>query len=431
MAGPYYVDIDAPAAWNGKTGLDTTTNALLGLSGLQYLLDTITVGNGPIYVKGATGGDVAKLKTIASTTSLVGVFVRGEGVTWDAGASTGVVSEIATNAPTVIEVLTGTLANPDSLVGTTSGATCDVNGAIAQKGTGIDIDTNAGTNQGGFIKIIGCADDASYTVNDSRAIINGNGAAAHVVQFTGTADHIWLANLEVKNTAAGTYHGFYASSAQSAGLVFINCCANTCGARGFSLDTTNASFARCFRCVSYSNGTFGFYMGHRYYFCVARDNTTDGFCQSYHLMIGCVSHGNSDDGIDLTADTPVDMINCVIDGNTDDGVVQSTSTVLTAPMLLGCRITNHSGSGDIGLNPNSCSMITAFCYFEDNDGDNIQNAAMHDFIPIVGGSTTSNVEDQADTNEGYVDKTNHDFSTNYVSATDPHARRMAITLPWS
>jgi hypothetical protein len=426
MAGPYYVDIDAPAAWNGKTGLDTTTNALLGLSGLQYLVDTITVGNGPVYIKGGTGGDVAKLKTIASVASLSGVFVRGEGVTWDAGSSAGVVSEVAANAPTVIEVTTGTLANPDSLVGVTSGATCTVNGAIAQKGTGIDFDTNAGTNAAGWIKYIGCADDASYTVNGSRAIINGNSAAAHPLNWTGTADMTWMENIEAKNTAAGTYHGFFAASGDSHGCVFINCCANGCGSAGFKADNFQQDVF--WRCVSYSNGGYGFTDANRCYFCTSRDNTASGFIYG-SIYYGCLAHGNSDDGFGLASTSF--YLNCVSDGNSDDGFYVEASTSLWAIHIIGCRSTNHSGAGDIGINANSEPLITAYCYLEDNDGDNIQNAAVHVNIPLEGGSASSNLEDLANTNEGYVDRTNHDFSTHYVDSGDPDLRRTAITLPWS
>lgn len=124
-------------------------------------------------------------------------------------------------------------------------------------------------------------------------------------------------------------------------------------------------------------------------------------------------------------------MNCVIDGNADDGIAITSRTDLQFALILACRITNHSGAGDIGLNANSEPCITGWCYFEDNDGDNVQNATLHQFIPAEGGSTTSNIEDQANTDAGYVDSANHDFSTRYVDAGDPDLRRTAITVPWS
>jgi hypothetical protein len=297
----------------------------------------------------------------------------------------------------------------------------------------IDVDTNAGTNAAGWIKVIGC--NSSGTVDGTRFVLNANGGTFHVITATGTSDMYWFENIEVKNTAAGTYHGFYASASTSAGLVLINCCANTCGARGFSLDTTNALNAFFFRCVAYSNGGSGFYDPRACYFCVARDNTLDGFA-SGGTIIGCVSHGNGDDGLGGIGYSQ-HIYNCVVDGNADDGIEISSHTELRSAILIGCRITNHSGAGDNGLITLDEPCIVGYCYFEDND-DNIAGAS-HDatpnatfqFIPLENSSVTSNVEDQADTNEGYVDKANHDFSTNYVSGTDPHARRMAITLPWS
>jgi hypothetical protein len=125
------------------------------------------------------------------------------------------------------------------------------------------------------------------------------------------------------------------------------------------------------------------------------------------------------------------IINCVVDGSTDDGILVGAHTSQSFPVILSTRVTNHSGSGAIGLNCNSEPVVTGWCYFEDNDGDNIQNATLHFAIPSEGGSATSNVEDQADTGEGYVDKANHDFSTGYTDGTDPSLRRTAITVPWS
>jgi hypothetical protein len=298
----------------------------------------------------------------------------------------------------------------------------------------IDVDTNAGTNAGGWIRVIGC--NSSGNVDGTRFVLNANGGTFHVMTFTGTSDMYWFENIEVKNTAAGTYHGFYASSAQSSGIVFINCCANTCGAVGFQFDSTNSIFAFLWRCVAYSNGTHGFFVWGRLFFCVARDNATTGFSGSFQLY-GCVSHGNSDDGFGSLTGNSTLLVNCVSDENADDGANCSAGTSLSGANLIGCRITNHSGAGDNGLITYDEPCIVGYCYFEDND-DNIAGAS-HDatpnatfqFIPLENSSATSNVEDQADTNEGYVDKTNHDFSTNYVSGTDPHARRMAITLPWS
>jgi hypothetical protein len=147
-------------------------------------------------------------------------------------------------------------------------------------------------------------------------------------------------------------------------------------------------------------------------------------------MFGCISHHNTDDGVDsLYYNTS--LINCVLDGNGDDGYVHYATTDLIFTAFIGCRITNHSGSGDIGLNASNRMVIGGHNYFENNDGGNVQNGGVYYELPLEGGSTGSDVEDQSDTDYGYVDSANHDFSTDYADATDPSIRRRAITIPWT
>ena len=290
----------------------------------------------------------------------------------------------------------------------------------------IDVDTQTGTNAAGWIKVIGC--NASGNVDGTRFILNGNNYGGNIVLASATSDMYWLENVEVKNTGVGDYGGFVATSGTS-GWVFLNCCVNNCGGDGF--DAPNFAQSIFIRCVAYLNTGRGFDGPAFCVFCASRDNTGSGFLVgATTVLIGCISHGNTDDGAATTSSGAGLLFNCVADGNGDDGVYISTSTQTYGIRILGCRITNHSGAGDIGLNANSEPCITGWCYFEDNDGDNIQNAAVHNFIPAEGGSTTSNVEDQADTDEGYVDKANHDFSTDYTDGTDPSLRRTAITIPW-
>jgi hypothetical protein len=61
----------------------------------------------------------------------------------------------------------------------------------------------------------------------------------------------------------------------------------------------------------------------------------------------------------------------------------------------------------------------------------IQNATLHYNIPLEGGSSPSNLEDLANTNEGYAQAVeNHDFAMGYTDSGDPDLRRTAITVPW-
>lgn len=311
---------------------------------------------------------------------------------------------------------------------------CDNAGAGETIAAELDL-SSSGTNAGGWIKIIGC--NSSGVVDGTRYVISGGGNDILIFDFAGQ-DMWWLENIEVTNTGtAANKHGFYSSASGAIGIVFINCCANNCSGNGFSFTNVTAPF--CFRCVSYSNTLSGWGdpsasgAAAKLLFCCARDNAVDGFnkLNVSSIYIGCVSHNNTDDGIgDITAGSV--FFNCAIDGNGDDGLELTASTNLYAPQIMGCRITNHSGAGDNGLYLNGEPCIVGFSYFEDNtDNINDHTSALFQFIPTEGGATTSNLEDGADTDEGYVDKANHDFSTRYVDGTDPSLRRVAITVPWS
>jgi hypothetical protein len=293
----------------------------------------------------------------------------------------------------------------------------------------------SGTNAGGFIKLIGC--NASGDVDGTRYVVNAGGNGIHCIDWNGS-DLWWVENLEVKNTASGSYDGFYTSVNTADGCVFINCCANTCGRYGFTGRFDRTLF---YRCVAYSNGLHGFsslLYACAMLFCCSRDNAGIGFYTfTDGLMFGCLSYDNTDDGINPgTAAYPGRIMNCVVDNNGDDGILISAGTLLNAPLVFGCRVTNQSGAGDIGINAGSEPLITGYCYFENNDGDNIQNATLHYNIPLStsytagsGSPTSSNVEDQSNTNQGYTSLT--EGSEDYNLRSDASSRRTAIAIPTS
>lgn len=163
-------------------------------------------------------------------------------------------------------------------------------------------------------------------------------------------------------------------------------------------------------------------------YCSFHDNTGSGMYPiSSAVVIGCLIYDN-DDGFTDIADCL--LYNCAIDGNADDGVaVLANTNLYPTAYVIGCRITNHVAGGSIGLNANTEIVITGYNYFEDNTGDNIQNATLHQFIPIVGGATTSNIEDQANTTEGYTNT--GDTTEDFNLLSDASLRRTAITIPTS
>lgn len=299
----------------------------------------------------------------------------------------------------------------------------------------VDFDAQAGTNAGGYVKVIGC--NESGVVDGTRYKVDANGGSFSVFTFWNASDMVWLENLEVFNTAAGTYYGFKFDEAYCYGPIIINCCAHNCGSHGFYILRALGNIL--IRCVSYSNGADGFTNVYRGFFCCSRDNSDDGFSSAY-VLYGCISHGNSDDGIEAASSYERAVINCVVDGNGDDGVYFPANTDLFSYPLIGCRITNQAGAGDIGLNCNSENVLVGYCCF-DNNTDHIYDhtSYLFQFVPAEGGAATSNVQlnenaaGGGDTNQGYESATSgsEDFATNYESSTDPHLRRTAITIPWT
>lgn len=293
--------------------------------------------------------------------------------------------------------------------------------------TTIDVDKNSGDHTSGYIKFIGC--NALGNVDGTRFIMDVNSKVCDGLTWA-SKSMLWFENIEIKN--AGTVKaGILSVTPAGTGNVFINCSINNNASYG--IQGQYLQFNVFIRSVIHSNGGDGIY---RSTFsaasgCCFRDNAGSGWREPTGCVLNnCIAHGNTDDGLETVLPT-AKIFNVVVDGNTNDGILLGTSTDLYAPVIIGCRITNHIGSGDIGLNCNNEPCITGWCYFEDNDGANIQNATLHNAIPLEGGSTSSNLEDLANTDEGYVDKAGHNFATRYVDSGDPDLRRTAITIPWS
>ena len=74
MAGPFYVDLGNPGAWNGRDG---TNNASpwLGIAGLQKAFDTVAAAE-VCYVRGI--GDVSLFYSVAFDASSGTTMTDGE-----------------------------------------------------------------------------------------------------------------------------------------------------------------------------------------------------------------------------------------------------------------------------------------------------------------------------------------------------------------
>lgn len=287
----------------------------------------------------------------------------------------------------------------------------------------IDIDTNSGDETSGLIKIIGC--NAGGTNDGTRFVLDAESNNIDIVAIS--QSYLWIENIEFKNSGNADGVDFDTGSGAA---VFLNCSSNNNGGIGFNAQTATTG-AYFILCTAYGNGNDGFYLDYAggMWFCSSHDNTDNGveliggrYCQ----VCGCLSYDNTGIGINGPY-RQTTIFNCAVNGNSEKGIVISSGTLRHIPAVIGNRITNHSGAGDIGLDCNSEICIHGWNYFEDNDGNNIQNNSISEEI-LYNGATT-NQEDQADTNEGYTSLT--DGSEDFNLRSDATLRRTAITIPLS
>lgn len=288
---------------------------------------------------------------------------------------------------------------------------------------GIDVDTNSGNETNGLITFIGC--NASGAEDGTRFTLDANNVASDALKPSGVSD-IYFRNIEFKNS---TSDGIDVGSSICVNLVFYNCCSHNNGGHGFNI--YNSSRINFIGCVAYGNSGDGFYLDiySRLLFCCSHDNTGIGFNGGYGVVndiIGCLSYDNGDDGLGNVGPGSL-LLSNVSDANADDGIVLTTPASGYISIIIGNRITNHAGTGDIGLNCNGIICLHGWNYLENNSDANIQNNSISQEILNNGAST--NMEDQSNTNQGYTSLT--EGSEDYNLRSDASLRRIAITIPTS
>lgn len=278
--------------------------------------------------------------------------------------------------------------------------------------------TLAGDETTGLIKWIGC--NASGNNDGTRTVIDAN--SGNFATWTQNAGYNLFENFRF--TGSGNNDGFEGTGDD---LVFVNCSFDNNNAHGWN----GAGQDRCIfiRCVAYSNGSNGFSgAGARFIFCCSRGNTGNGWYYNFaSVWIGCLAYDNGGNGIDAFRQYGT-AFNSVFDANTGNGIDILSGTNYVAA-ILGCRITNHSGGGSIGLDANTEIVLYGWNYFENNTGDNVQNATLA--FPISYNGAATNLEDLSNTEYGYVDISEDNYATGYTDSGDPDLRRVAVTIPTS
>lgn len=287
--------------------------------------------------------------------------------------------------------------------------------------------TLGGTQTTGMVKWIGV--NPSTHLNDgTRCTISAGGN--NIAVWVQTGDYNYFENFRF--TGSGNNDAFEGAGGYCG---FVNCSFDTCGGRGFLNTGDRHVFIRC---VAYGN-VDGFYLsyGMKMYFCCARDNSGDGIngqgtSGGYNMYIGVVCYDNGDKGFE-TINGSQHLFNCAIDNNTAKGLAGGAAQLNS---ILGCRITNQSGAGDIGLDFDNGIFLYGWNAFDGNT-DHIADDTYCISVSHNGTETNSQLNEAGagggDTNQGYVSLVEgaEDYSTDYTSGTDPHLRRTAITIPTS
>jgi len=317
-----------------------------------------------------------------------------------------------------------------ALDATVAGDICYCKGTDTLAAT-LDVDTNSGTNAAGWVKFIGC--NAAGNVDGTRFVIDANDGEFHALTVPGT-DMVWFENIEIHNTGGSSKSGIAFTTGVAYQWVFINCSIhNNSGSGIVASDASYLAYLICYRCTFYSNTIYGVSQASPsslFLMCSFHDNTDSGANASSSAFIGCLFYDNGDDG--LEGCTAAKLINCVIDHNADDGFSIAAHTSLYGPFLFGCRITNHSGADDIGLNANSEPCVAAHCFF-DNNTNHLGGETILNSLPLAGGSTNSNIYVNeaggggGDTNQGYTDLTDGD--QDFTLRSDASLRGVAVNVP--
>jgi hypothetical protein len=251
----------------------------------------------------------------------------------------------------------------------------------------IDIDANSGAYNTGYIKFIGV--NSSWENDGTLYTIDADGGEFHILDANGP-DYVWLENIKPTNNN-GSYDGLQVNTAYCDHWRFINCQFDGCGRYG--VYSTYLRYSCWFKSKFLNNGSDGLRNpgSHAsYYGCKFIDNTNYGmYLNTQSVLDSCVFHGN-DTGAYLYG---VDYVrNCVFDENSSYG---ANLALATAPYpIKGCRFTNHSGAGDVGLYVSGNVRAALLgCYFGNNTTD-----ATADRYDDLGGNTFGGT----DTNQGYV-----------------------------
>jgi len=201
--------------------------------------------------------------------------------------------------------------------GATAGAIvyCKGTDTLAAK---VDMDTNSGTDAGGPIIFLGC--DASWNPGDGLAIVDGDSAALHCLDF-GAVNNVEFWYFNFKGATASNVDAV----ADTATGALRYCTIENAGGSGFaSVDSiVKFDFWQLDRCIIRNNTDYGVYGWTEVAIadCAIYGNGNAGILAKIQSMCihGCAIYENTTQNVDIALDS-VSITNCVIDSVTGDNI---------------------------------------------------------------------------------------------------------------
>lgn len=267
----------------------------------------------------------------------------------------------------------------------------------------IDVDITNGA-LGGLIEVVG--ENASGVEDGTKFVLDGNSTAFNCLTIN--KNRYVFRNIQCKNA---TSNGVSFTSGASYNL-WINFLSNNHGGSGFGING-NGDFNIFFRCTSKlnaSNGWLNMDQSHLL-LCLIEDNGSNGVSGPSQLaaLLGCISQGNTGDGVKPNFGTPIVIWQSIIDGNGGHGINDSASFITA---YLANRITNNTLDGlKIAASSNA---LEDWNFAEGNGGIDLN--LLGDVISL-GNSLTAGTQ-------GYTDRPGGNFDLTFAAT----GRRQAVQI---
>ncbi len=271
----------------------------------------------------------------------------------------------------------------------------------------LDADGNDGSVAGGYIKFIGCNNGLGGITGEYFTLDGDSKGVTIGIRDNGTVTaYYWFENIQVTDCSEDGWQ----LTAGSYNWVWVNCKAYDNGDCGWNVGTSSSS-GTFVRCIADTNGESGFYnLDNEYacYYCVAANNTDDGFhCSNIrNLYVGCISHDNGssgDRGYYLWYQHH--MVNCIADGE-----VTGVLFVGDRNCVMGSRFTNNA----TGVDFSNELVLMGWNLFESSSSADMANPAATGTayalaIPHDADADTNEIDpDSGD--DGYNNTANNDFN---------------------